>query len=357
MIQLKREKPLILTKLEILKYRLSENHPKMEEINKDFHSFKAGYQGEVNMDYYFSLMDQDKYDFYHGLRLPNGKSYHQIDTLIATNRYILAAEIKKLSGTIVYDKKTNQFTQNSKPIINPFSQVKLQKLQFVDWLQNHNFSPITVDFLIPMANNSTKIEYPSGTPDQYWKLCYGHDLLEKIQIYDKTFKVEHFTSKDRKRLKKFLLKEHTPLDVDVLKKYELSKGDLITGVLCPQCKTIPMSYTHGLWICPICQLKSKDEHIRTVQEHFLIIKPTITNKDFREITHIQSRQIASRLLVSMNLPNTGTNSSRIYYSPNFNHDNSDNQTQEPEHKDRIAIKKRCVLKQLKYTPLKFIPRP
>lgn len=323
MIYLKREEPLILTKLDLLKNRLNENFPKMDLINKDFHSYKAGYQGEVNMDYYFSLMDEDKFDFYHGLRLFNGKSYFQIDTLIVTNRYILPVEIKKLSGTIVYDKKTNQFTQNSKPIKNPFSQVKLQKLQFVDWLQKHNFPPIPVDFLIPMANNFTKIEYPSGTPDQYWKLCYGYDLIEKIQVYEKSYKIEHFTSKDRKRLKKLLLKEHKPLDINVLIKYELSKQELIPGVMCPKCKTPSMDYHHGNWICSKCQLKSKDEHIRTVQEHFLIIKPTITNKEFRELTQIKSRQKASRLLASMNLPHTGTNSTRIYFSPNYNLDNND----------------------------------
>lgn len=318
LIQLERKKPQILIKIETLKDgRLSENHPKIDIINKDYVSYKTGYQGEVNLDYYFSLMDQDKYDFYHGLRLFNGQSYFQIDTLIVTNRYILPVEIKKLSGTIVYDKKTNQFTRNDQPITNPFSQVRLQKIQFVDWLQTHKSPPIPVDFLIAMANNSTKFECPAGYPDQFWKLGYGHDIIEKVQIYDKSFKMEHYSSKDLKRLKKLLLKEHTPFDVGVLKKYGIAIEDIITGVFCPTCITKTMSYSHGVWLCAYCEHKSKNEHIKALKDYFLLIGPTITNKQFRDFMHIQSRHVATRLLVAMRLPSIGSNSGRIYFSPDY----------------------------------------
>jgi hypothetical protein len=316
MIQLERKKPQILIKIEILKGgRLAVNHPQMEVIDKDYTSYKTGYQGEVNLDYYFSLMDQDKYEFYHGLRLFNGQTYYQIDTLIATRNYILPVEIKKLSGTIVYDKKTNQFSRNEKPITNPFSQVRLQKIQFVDWLQSHKFPPIPVDFLIAMANNSTKFECPAGYPDQFWKLCYGHDIIEKVHIYDKSFKIKLFSSKDLKRLKKFLLKEHTPLDVDILKKYEIQKEDIMTGVLCPKCINKAMRYSYGVWTCSHCNYHSRNEHLKALQDYFLLFGPSITNMQFREFMQIDSRHVATRLLAAMKLPSAGTKSGRIYYSP------------------------------------------
>ncbi|CAG9609730.1 hypothetical protein NEOCIP111885_03473 [Pseudoneobacillus rhizosphaerae] len=316
MIILPREIPRILLKIEALMGRLPENHPKLENLTRDYGRIKAGYQGEKSLEYYFSLMNQEKYDFYHGLRLQNSNSdsFFQIDTLIVSDAFVPLVEIKNLSGTVVYDKNTNQFTQNSKPIINPISQVKLQKLQLIDWFQKHKFQPFPVDYLIAMANPSTKIEAPNGNPEQFWKMCYGHDFIDKIQLYEKTHKMQNIPIKERKRLRKLLLKYHTPLEVDVLKKYTISKQDIITGVRCPLCHSIPMMHSYGSWECLFCHHKSKDAHKNAVNDHFFIFGPTITNKEFRELTHIESPQSANRLLTTMNLQHTGSNKGRIYYA-------------------------------------------
>jgi hypothetical protein len=318
MIYLERKEPQIVTKIEALIGRLSENFGKLDLIKKDYASFKAGYQGEKRIDYYFSLMDQNKYDFYHGIRLFNGKDYFQIDPLIVSNYFILADEIKNLSGTIIFNKKDNQFTQNNRVITNPFSQVKLQKLQFTDWLERHRFPPFPVDTLITMANPSTKIEAPLGFPDNYWKLGYGHDLINKINIYEKSYKKELIPNKERRRLKKLLLKYHTPLEVNVLRKYGVTKGDIIPGVKCPPpCLFIPMTYNNGVWSCPKCLHQSIDAYKNDIKNYFLIFGPTITNKEYREFTGVQSRYTATRHLSALSLPHTGTNKGRIYYSPDY----------------------------------------
>jgi hypothetical protein len=320
LIILEREVPRILLKIEALMGRLDKNHPKLAVLAKDYGRIKAGYQGEKNLDYYFSLLDQEKYDLYHGLRLPsvNGKSYHQIDTLITSNNFAPMVEIKNLAGTIVYDKKTNQFTQNDKPITNPYTQVKLQKMQFIDFLQKHKSQPFPIDFLIAMANPSTKIETPNGTPEQFWKMCYGHDIIEKIQLYEKVHKVEALPMKERKRLRKLLLKYHTPLEIDVLQKYMISKQEVIAGAGCPKCDSFPMQHSHGAWVCLICHHKCKDAYVNAVNDYFLIFGTAITNKEFREFTQITSPQSAHRLLSSMELQHSGDNKGRIYYAPWYN---------------------------------------
>jgi ribosomal protein L37AE/L43A len=314
MIILEREEPRILAKIEALKPRLHPNHPKLDLMNRDYASFKAGYHGEKKVDYYLSLLDQEKFDIYQGIRLPNREGYFQIDALITTNGYIITDEIKNLAGTIIYDKKNNQFTQNTKPITNPFSQVKMQKLQFVDWLQTHKFAPIPVDYLITMANSATKIETPFGTPDNYWNLGYGYDLIEKIQVFEKSFRKEAITLKERKRMRRLLLKYHHPLDIDILKKYEISKVEVKPGVQCPICHMIGMIRTYGIWECLLCHHKSKDAHIKALHDYFLINGPTITNQQFREFTQIHSSQLASRILSDMGLSHTGINKGRVYYS-------------------------------------------
>jgi hypothetical protein len=318
MIVLEREVPRVLYKIEALMGRLDKNHPKLAILAKDYGKIKAGYQGEKNLDYYFSLMDQEKYDFYHGLRLPNGKKYYQIDTLITSKNFSPIVEIKNWAGTVVYDKKTNQFLHYNKPITNPYSQVKLQKIQLIDFFHKYKFQPFPVDFLIAMANPSTKIETPNGNPDQFWKMCYGHDIIEKIQIYEKTYKTEALPMKERKRLRKLLLKYHTPLEVDVLKKYSIANDEVITRVGCPRCDSLSMQHSHGSWECLICSYKSKDAHKKAVNDYFLIFGPKITNNEFRKFTHIESSQSANRLLASINLKHSGTNKGRIYYAPWYN---------------------------------------
>jgi hypothetical protein len=318
MIILERKEPIIVTKIEALRNRISINHPKLEIMNRDYVNFKSGYQGERKLDYFFSLMDQEKYDFYHGLRLSaNGKSFFQIDTLIISPSLIPVVEIKNYSSntTVSYDKKTNQFSKNGAIITNPISQVKLQILQLVDWLEDHKFIPFPVDYLIALSNPASKIECPQGAPEHFWKFCYGHDFLEKLQIYEKSHKMEQIPIKARKRLRKLLLKYHTPSDVDILAKYRISKDDIISGVQCPSCNYIPMDHIYATWICRNCHHKSKSAHLKTVLDHFLLFGPTITNKQFRTFTHIQSIQLAYRYLESMNLPHTGTNKGRLYYSP------------------------------------------
>jgi hypothetical protein len=317
MIYLERKEPQIVTKIEALIGRLSENFGKLDLIKKDYASFKAGYQGEKRIDYYFSLMDQTKYDFYHGIRLFNGKDYFQIDTLIVSNYFYFSSRNKK-SFWYNHLQKDNQFTQNNRVITNPFSQVKLQKLQFVDWLERHKFPPFPVDTLITMANPSTKIEAPLGFPDNYWKLGYGHDLIDKIHIYEKSYKKELISNKERRRLKKLLLKYHTPLEVNLQRKYGVTKGDIIPGVQCPPpCLFIPMTYNNGIWSCPKCLHQSIDAYKNDIKNYFLIFGPTITNKEYREFTGVQSRYTATRHLSALNLPHTGTNKGRINYSPDY----------------------------------------
>ncbi len=75
-------------------------------------------------------------------------------------------------------------------------------------------------------------------------------------------------------------KHHTPDHTNLLKKYNLSKEDIITGVHCTAFDKKPL--------------------IKAVKDYFLLIKPSITSKEFREFVHISSKDTANRLLVSMN---------------------------------------------------------
>jgi hypothetical protein len=92
-------------------------------------------------------------------------------------------------------------------------------------------------------------------------------------------------------------KHHTPDHTNLLKKYNLSKEDIITGV---HCTAFAMVRKKRSWFCPSCSAFDKKPLIKAVKDYFLLIKPSITSKEFREFVHISSKDTANRLLVSMN---------------------------------------------------------
>jgi hypothetical protein len=312
----KRNIPLIATKCEALIRNLSPNHPKIPEISNEQSLKLAGYYGERSIDHFLGKLDMDKYDIIPGIRLKNKDRYFQIDALLLSNYFWLPIEIKNLTGDIEVNHAKGQMTQNKNGMIRvydcPLSQAQHQTMQFIQLLKELKFPTIPIDFLVAFSNSNGNVS-TVGYSDHYWKICRGINLKNKIDIFEKMYQTEIITTKERKKLAKLLLKKDEPLDVDILKRFTIPKEDIPTGVQCPSCLSIPMVYSSATWECPTCGEKSKTAHTQKIIDYFLIMNPTISNKQFREITHIKQRQTATRILNSMALDHQGTNKGRIYF--------------------------------------------
>lgn len=121
--------------------------------------------------------------------------------------------------------------------------------------------------------------------------------------------------KELRKLSKQLLKCHTSENYDAMKKFGLNEHDILTGVKCPNCQRIPMIRGKGTWFCPACFCKDKNAHISALNDYFILIGPTVTNRKFREFVHLESETTAKRMLGALNLPYTGENKGRIYFKP------------------------------------------
>jgi ssDNA-binding Zn-finger/Zn-ribbon topoisomerase 1 len=126
---------------------------------------------------------------------------------------------------------------------------------------------------------------------------------------------EILSRKTLKKLCKLLLKNHTPLTIDILSIYQIPYKDIITGVQCPECHFIPLKKSRNGWPCPSCKMISKDAHIQAVEDYFLLISPTITNKQCKDFLNLNSHDTAYRILTSMNLPHNGKTKGRVYFNP------------------------------------------
>ncbi|WP_400243884.1 NERD domain-containing protein [Niallia sp. JL1B1071] len=301
---------------EALAKRIKETYKMRPNIIEDLRTLSAGYRGERELKYYLQFLPEKDCLLIHNLRLYDGKTYFQIDYLILTQRLALIVECKNYFGEVTFDPEYDQMIRKAngkeQGYSDPISQAKRHQRQLQIYLKRHNLPPIPSDFLVVFSNPSTIIR---GYPAMKDKVIHGHSFLEKWDKLSAKFKTPAIDRKTLLKISKNLLKHNTPETVDLLKKYGIQANELITGVQCPTCGKLAMIRQKRKWYCPHCNTYDAKAHQKSVLDYFSLIKPTITNKEFRKFTHLSSSGIASKMLVKMNLPSKGKNKGRVYYKP------------------------------------------
>jgi hypothetical protein len=319
LIVLKRSLPPRIKKLDALSRRLPVNHPLYPEVETELNNRMAGYKGEMSLDFYLSMLEESKYYIFHGLRLLYQKYYFQIDNFLLCSGFGLILETKNMGGELRFEKKFYQMFQTKKDIserkINPVLQAKLQAIKLKRWLREHGCKEVPIYYLFVSSNPKTVIISEPGNEEMNYYICNSEFLLEKINRIANNNKTEILNGKEIRKMNRLLLKNHTPEDPNILEYFNLPPKEIPSGVQCPKCNYFPMNYHYGTWCCPHCHEKSKTAHIQAVDDYFLLIKPTITNMEFRQFLHIHSIHIAQKLLAAMNLPYTGKFRDRVYHRP------------------------------------------
>jgi hypothetical protein len=307
-------KPIILQQHEALLERISENHPKRPEIQRKKDILNAGYNGEKTLNYFLGLLPPKKYHIFQGLRLPIGKNFFQIDAYLLSPKLSFAIENKNYAGTLLFEK--NQLTQTINATTNifqnPITQVNRHKILLKYQFEKYQIPFPPIEHLACISNTSTLINISPGYYEAEKRVCKAVELIKKIDENEKMYKKDIVDQKTTAKIRRFLLSKHTPYRINILETYGINKREIITGVLCPECK-IPMEYKHGLWKCPCCRLISKDSFLQAIQDYFLIVKPTITNSELREFLNLPSPRATANILTSGIFTFSGNNKGRIYY--------------------------------------------
>lgn len=317
MIKKERGYPIRLRKYEAIFNRILNNHPKLTQIEQDYKGWRAGYKGELQTDYRLSFLPEKGFYIFRDLRLADGPWYFQMDTLIFTLRYILLIETKHHSGTLFFDKDSNQMIQTKddkeKAYDSPVLQVKMQSWHLKRWINDHKLTLPPVYHLVVVSNSSTIIKTNDRSLNNI--VVKGDVLLNRVLQIDANHSEEFLSEKDIKKFTNLFLKKHTPQNPDLVNYYSLSNFDFHQGVQCPSCSGFGMVRMKWHWVCPHCSTSSKTAHHQAILDHFLLIKPTITNQEFRHFANIASIKTASRMLSSMSLPASGSKKGRIYLMP------------------------------------------
>jgi hypothetical protein len=309
--------PLKILKLQALLRRLPQNHPKRSQIDEELRRRMAGYKGEQSLDYYLSFIQEPTHYILHDIRLPNGNYHFQLDTLVLSPYYILHLEAKNISGTLYFDDTFNQLirTYNGKEegFPDPILQIKMQQKQFNDWLLSYKFPKATIESLVVISNDYTIIKAPSKNPHYFRQVIHSTNLPFKIEEISRKHREIIYSEKELKRLVSLLVKKHTPSKSSILEQFSIHQAEILRGVQCTTCLTVPLERKKGSWYCPQCQTTSKDTHIASLRDYSLLFSHTITNKELRHFLQLPSRSTALTILNSMNLKSEGTKKGRIYF--------------------------------------------
>lgn len=307
--------PESLLKAEALEGRIFPQHESMSNLKKMIKTLRSGYNGEKTINYYLSQIPPHKYHILHDIRLPLANTFFQIDAILLSPKIILFLDAKNHSGTlhIQKDQMIQEYLEAREVYENPVTQAERHKIQLRYWLNAYQFPPIRIEYLVVITKSQTEVKISTDYPEARAKICKAHDLLRKIEEIEASKIAPHKQSIER--IGSLLLKDNTPLKMDILQMLHIKGSDILPGVHCPNCLFLPMNYHRKKWICPSCQFISQDAHLRAINDYFLLMKASFTNPELRNFLHIPSSRATTYLLTHLNFPHAGEKRGRIYSQP------------------------------------------
>lgn len=309
----KRKMPLRLLQEEALSRRLKKNHPLLPKILSSIEKRKAGFRGELAVDYHLSFLSGSKYTILNNIHLANEYTF-QIDTLILSPSIFFIIESKNFSGTLFFDKHSGQFIQKNNGIEtgfpNPIQQAKRQVCQLKTWLKKHKIEEVPIEYFVAISNPATIIH--SNDRRIFQRLFHVDHLISKIYNREKYYKKPAINEKTIKKIKRKITQESASLFENILPYWNIDKSEILRGVRCPCCQYIPMYRIHSCWHCPSCKNNSKNAHEEAVKDFLLLMKETITNRECRDFLFLASRKTAAQILRGMNLKKGGTTKGAYY---------------------------------------------
>ncbi|MCU1806624.1 NERD domain-containing protein [Cytobacillus firmus] len=316
MILKERKIPLLIRKTEALLRRLPSHHPKITLINEEMNKRLAGYKGETSLDFQLDFLDSKEYFILHDLRLPDNDRFFQIDTLILTKKFALILEVKNITGILHFDTVYNQLIRfkNGKEQVFPcpLIQVNRQASQLRRWFKaNVSNEELPAYSFVVISNPHTGIKVIPHHIDLSRKVIHRNTLPIKIEQIESSIKKE-ISEKLLKKIIRLLKKQSTEQESSILSRFQINQSEILTGVFCPACSFLPLERVSRTWCCPKCKITSKAAHMKALHDYSLLLGPAITNKELRNFLHVSSSHAATRILKSLNLPQTGAQKNRTY---------------------------------------------
>jgi hypothetical protein len=289
--------------LEALLARTAPQHSSYPGLKEKVRRRVAGFAGECQFDrtwHEFAADTQLRF-------IPDFKfAGHQIDALCIFPSFIVLVEVKNIGGFIQMDGKTRQFTRTWNGIMTGMANPDDQLYRHEKAIRRFISSNLPVIGIAVFTNPSAVLEvknikrcvlHISGLPFILDELMSAYKHSPKINI-------EHYFE--------YFFSLQPPLQTNQPAPIPYP---LLSGVFCRQCPYVKMNYALGCWRCPSCKTKQADAHQFALQDYRLLIGPSISNREFRSFTGLQSRTNATVVLKSCGFQTVGIHKSTRYLIP------------------------------------------
>ncbi|MEN1967128.1 nuclease-related domain-containing protein [Lentibacillus sp. N15] len=314
-----RDVPIEVMKMETLSNRLKEQHYKKKAVDQKAKNLRAGLHGEESLDFMLSFLPSDSFHILHNLRIRDQSEYFQIDNLISSPKFILINEVKNIAGTVTYDD-FGQAVRASKDgeevnFGNHIEQVNLQHIRLLHWMRTQGLPLIPIEKLVIYSNPATLLKNPANNQAVTEMVIHKEQLLTKIDELSIKHQSTALSSEQLDRLSALLIKAHSPKNIDVMKKFNISRSDIQCGVFCPTCGALPMTRINGSWQCYRCKCISKNAHMPALQDYCFLFGNQISNRAAREFLKVDSTHVMKRILQKAKFAFTGRTTKRFYQLP------------------------------------------
>lgn len=300
-----------LSKILALDRRTAPFHPIKPRLQDQIKKERTGIKGESALTFPLKFLPGEDISIFHNPRLPDGNDYFEIDKLLLSKQYILMLEVKNWYGTLYFDGDRQVIRVGDdgreEGLPNPIIQVKLQRHRLQKWLRMYNFPHVPILYFVVISFPSTIIKplFPQSTVPN--EVIYSKSLPFHIHEQNHIYTNQVLDQRTFQQIFDRIQADHTPSKADVLKKFGISKNELIKGVFCPECAANPMKKEHNKWLCPQCHHASRSAHLQALHDYKLLIGDTITNQDAREFLRIDSSHVMKRILQKEGFPVSGKN--------------------------------------------------
>lgn len=279
-----------------LERRLKQDNQNRQRIKEKLYNLEAGYGGEFQYDKYLTeFKPRYAHAILHDVTLLHDNIYFQMDSLLITPALIIISEVKNIAEKIVVKSNPLQFikeypTGERIPLRNPITEVERKIYLLENWLLERNVK-IPIKGLVAFAyNNEIRIEEKPNMDIMFTydvtahlrSMTINRQILSDTEIRSLAYEINNNH------------KEFNPFPM--IKRFDIHPSEITPGVICGECQKFSMKWENRKWKCRYCGKHGKDEHIAAIEDWFMLIKTTMTNREFRYFTKLDCRHVAKHLL-------------------------------------------------------------
>lgn len=296
MIVKKRKKNLEIDGLIALEKRLRKGDENRSRIEERLYNLQAGFGGETQYDKYLTeFKPRYPHAILHDVTLCEDNIFFQMDSILITPACIVISEVKNLAEKIVVKSNPLQFIKehsNGKrqPLKNPIVELERKIFLFDNWLRKQRIE-VPIKGIVAFAYNNELIIEETPSMDIMFtyevaaylrSLPVNKEILNKSEIHLLARKIVNCHQ------------EYKPFPL--IKRFDIHPANILPGVICPTCNHLPLKWMQKKWICQPCGYNGRNEHESALKDWSMLIKNSITNREFRYFAQLENRNTAKKLL-------------------------------------------------------------